>query len=325
MSNSATFNVGSPALLLPDSSYFGFTFSGWYTSATGGVLVGLPSASYIPTISTTLYAQWTSTSIGAVTFNANGGSGTIAQITGAFGSVINLPAVTGFSNSGHSFSGWNTAADGSGIQNAGGATYVIDNSLTLYAQWILGPSETLSFNANGASGSVASIVGGTGSIITLPDQTGFIMNGYLLSRWNTNPRGTGKSYSIGQSLTLTESLVLYAQWTGHEPVTLFGAVGSFKKNSAALSLPLENQIQRIADTVKAKRYLTVTLYGYTASTGLASLNMSLSRARALHVANYLRSRLTALQVKHVSIRSAGEGAIAGESSSTYSRVEVFGV
>jgi outer membrane protein OmpA-like peptidoglycan-associated protein len=92
-----------------------------------------------------------------------------------------------------------------------------------------------------------------------------------------------------------------------------------------LSIALKNQIDRIALTVKAKKYSTVTLYGYTAATGLVSLNMSLSRARAQHVAQFLRLRLNALRVKGVSIRSAGEGAIAGESSSAYSRVEVFGV
>jgi hypothetical protein len=35
--------------------------------------------------------------------------------------------------------------------------------------------------------------------------------------------------------------------------------------------------------------------------------------------------LNVLRVKNVTIRSAGEGAIVGESSSAFSRVEVFGV
>jgi len=39
----------------------------------------------------------------------------------------------------------------------------------------------------------------------------------------------------------------------------------------------------------------VTLYGYTAETGLASLDMSLSSTRATRVANYLREQLSALR------------------------------
>ncbi|MEO9180043.1 MAG: OmpA family protein, partial [Acidimicrobiales bacterium] len=121
------------------------------------------------------------------------------------------------------------------------------------------------------------------------------------------------------------SAVLYAQWSGHKPAMLFGAVGVFRKNSAALSTVLKNQITRLALTVMSRKYRTVTLYGYTATTGLSSLNASLSRSRAQNVANFLRRRLTLLKVKRVTIKSAGEGAIVGESTAAYSRVEVFGV
>jgi outer membrane protein OmpA-like peptidoglycan-associated protein len=87
---------------------------------------------------------------------------------------------------------------------------------------------------------------------------------------------------------------------------------------------LKSQVERLALTIRAKKYSSVTLYGYTATTGLSSLNIQLSRARAQHVANYLRSRLIALRFKGVFISFAGEGAIAGETGPAYSRVEVFG-
>jgi uncharacterized repeat protein (TIGR02543 family) len=322
---SAVYTVGSSPLLLPNATSSGFTFAGWFTESTGGALVGLAGSAITPIGSSTFYAQWVQIAAYSVIFSANGAIGSIASINGEVNSSIVLPTVTGLSNSGFAFSGWNTSADGSGTQYAGGSTYVVTGAQTLFAQWILGPSDTLTFNANGGSGSVAPIIGAPGSTVTLPDQSGLIMSGFLMSEWNTSPKGTGKSYSFGQALRLTSSAVLYAQWKGHKPVTLFGAVGSFKKNSSSLSLALKNQIDRIALTVKAKKYSTVTLYGYTATTGLVSLNMSLSRARAQHVAQFLRLRLNALRVKGVTIRAAGEGAIVGESSSEYSRVEIFGV
>lgn len=322
---SATFTVGTPALILPSTTISGFTFAGWFTEATGGTLVGLGGSSYTPSGSIAIYAQWVQIATSSLSFSSNGSTGSIASINGAVGSTVVLPTVTGLVDTGYAFSGWNTSADGSGTQYAGGSNFVMTVTETLFAQWVLGPSDTLSFDANGGSGSVAPIIGAPGSTVTLPDQSGFIMAGYTVSEWNTNPKGTGKSYSFGQALKMTNSTVLYAQWKGHKSVTLFGAVGTFKKNSSTLSVLLKTQIDRIAMTVKEKKYSALTLYGYTATTGLASLNMSLSRERAQHVANFLRTRLVALRVKGVSIRAAGEGAIAGESSSSYSRVEVFGV
>jgi uncharacterized repeat protein (TIGR02543 family) len=324
-STSTSFTVGNSALILPNATNNGFVFAGWFTQAVGGVLVGLSASAFTPTESSTIYAQWVPVASYSVTFSANGAIGSIAPISGNVDSSIVLPTVTGLSNAGFAFSGWNTSADGSGTQYAGGSNYLVSSALTLFAQWIPGPSDTLTFNANGGSGSVPPIVGAPGSTITLPDSSGFILAGFLISKWNTSPKGTGTSYSFGQALRLTGSIVLYAQWKGHKPVALFGAIGAFKKNSSTLTSALKSQINRIALTVKSKKYSIVNLYGYTATTGLASLNMSLSRARAQHVAQFLHLRLKAMRVNAVSIRSAGEGAIAGESSAAYSRVEVFGV
>ncbi len=56
---SANFTVGGSALTLPTPTRAGFTFAGWYTAASSGTLVGVGGASYSPTASLTLYAQWT--------------------------------------------------------------------------------------------------------------------------------------------------------------------------------------------------------------------------------------------------------------------------
>jgi uncharacterized repeat protein (TIGR02543 family) len=324
LSSSLSGSTGGTVILPTLSSVDnqGYSFLGWNTASDGDGDGYAGGASMILNGDQTLFAQWIP-DVYIITYLPDGGTSPVLDTNYNFGSVaFALPTAT---QSGYTFEGWFSSATNGTLIGLAGVMYLPKGSVELYAQWSTASLDTLTFNANGGSGSITAASGVAGTMIVLPGQQGLIRVGFTLERWNTKPNGTGTALSIGQSLPMTGSSILYAQWTGHEPVTLFGAVGSFKKNSAALSLPLENQIQRIADTVKAKRYLTVTLYGYTASTGLASLDMSLSRARALHVANYLRSRLTALQVKHVSIRSAGEGAIAGESSSAYSRVEVFGV
>ena len=67
-----------------------------------------------------------------VTFDANGGTGTTAAQTASSSTAL---TTNGFSRSGYTFAGWNTAANGSGIAYADGASYAFSSSVTLYAQW----------------------------------------------------------------------------------------------------------------------------------------------------------------------------------------------
>jgi uncharacterized repeat protein (TIGR02543 family) len=325
MQNSASYVVGTPALTLPTPTCSGSTFDGWFDSASGGSLIGVGGAIYIPSNSIQLFAQWTLIVIDTLSFNANGGAGSVAPYSGEDGSTAVLPSSDGLSMTGYAFSGWNTQANGGGTMYAEGVSVTLTGSQTLYAQWTAGPSVTVTFDANGGSGSIVPINGTPGSTITLPDQSGLIHAGFQLTRWNTKENGTGTSYPIGQGFTLGGSEVLYAQWSGHKLPTLFGAIGSFKLGSSSLSVALKSQIHRIAVTIRIRKYRKVDLFGYTAATGLSSLNVSLSRARARNVATYLRSQLTLLKAHGVTVLSAGEGAIKGQTNKSYSRVEVFGV
>jgi uncharacterized repeat protein (TIGR02543 family) len=115
-------------------SLAGYTFAGWYTA--GGTRAGSAGASYSPggTSAVELHAQWTSVQSSAtVTFDANGGSGTLSAQSS--GSVTGLTSNTGITRSGYYFDGWNTVAAGSGTAYADGADYAFSSSTTLYAQW----------------------------------------------------------------------------------------------------------------------------------------------------------------------------------------------
>jgi hypothetical protein len=304
----------------------GHIFTGWNTAANGSGTSYANGASFGFASDITVFAQWSQAIPSTVEIMLNEGSSGSPSVNGLVGSTIVLPILSTSLNPGFTFDGWNTAANGSGTAFAGGTSFVLNDDMTLFAQWIASPSDLLAItlSANGGSGTIPSVIGDDGALVTLPGQLGLIRSGFAMTSWNTEPNGKGVAYSVGQVITLTNSITLYAQWKGHQPATLFGAVGSFRKNSSSLSSVLKRQVERLALTVRIKKYSNVTLYGYTATTGLASLNFSLSRARAHHVANYLRSRLNALQIRGVSINFAGEGAIAGESGPEYSRVEVFG-
>lgn len=87
-----------------------------------------------------------------VTFNANGGSGTMSpQVANT---ATALKANT-FTRTGYAFSGWNTDAGGTGTSYADGAVYSFTEDITLYAQWTALPTHTVTFNL-GSHGTLTS-------------------------------------------------------------------------------------------------------------------------------------------------------------------------
>src|ERR1019366_6534339 len=134
------------------------------------------------------------------------------------------------------------------------------------------------FGVNGGSGSAATLSGVSGSTVTLPGSSSLLKSGYTLTSWNTAANGSGTSYALGQSVTLSTSLTLYARWAGTPTAVLYGAVGLFAKSSTQLTAAMKSQVRQLAAAIKAKGYKKVSLFGYTAEMGLSSLDLSLSSA-----------------------------------------------
>lgn len=109
----------------------GYTFDGWYLSATGGTKITSESqvensdAHY-------LYAHWTANKY-TVTFNANGGDTvTPSSKTVTYDATYgNLPNA---SRTGYNFLGWFTATSG-GTQIKDSTKVTLTQNQTLYAQW----------------------------------------------------------------------------------------------------------------------------------------------------------------------------------------------
>jgi uncharacterized repeat protein (TIGR02543 family) len=71
-----------------------------------------------------------------VTFNANGGQGTVPAVQSATeGSSITLPGAEGLTKADYTFDGWNTQADGTGNSYSIGASFIVNAHVTLYAIW----------------------------------------------------------------------------------------------------------------------------------------------------------------------------------------------
>jgi len=135
----------------------GYSFTGWNTSSdgTGSAREG-GSVFSMPADDVILYAQWSINSY-TVTFDANSGTGTVpSAITGNYNKPITLPT-TSLTRTGYNFSGWNTAANGSGTNYTAGGSYTIPASnITLYAKWTL-KTCVVKFDSDGVNlGSVPS-------------------------------------------------------------------------------------------------------------------------------------------------------------------------
>ncbi len=214
----------------------GFSFAGWNTAANGNGTSYASGATFtMGSANVTLYAQWAALPTYTVTYNANGATGGSVPVDS--GKYLTGATVTVLSNSGNlvntgfSFAGWNTAANGSGTSYAPGGTFAMGSAnVTLYAQWSLaGSSYTVTYNGNGnTSGYAISDPNQyqTGDEVTVYGNLGFFFRpGYVVTGWNTAADGSGTAYAVGDTFPMSaNNVTLYAQWSAANwpPVSIWG-------------------------------------------------------------------------------------------------------
>ncbi len=202
----------------------GHTFTGWNTAANGSGTSYAPGATFkMGAANVTLYAQWASDSTYTVTYNGNGSTGgTVPTESGAYeqNATVTVLGNTGsLVKSGHTFTGWNTAANGSGTSYAPGATFKMGAAnVTLYAQWTTNPTYTVTYNGNGSTGGTVPTESGAyeqNATVTVLGNTGSLVKaGHTFTGWNTAANGSGTSYAAGATFKMgAANMTLYAQWT----------------------------------------------------------------------------------------------------------------
>lgn len=156
----------------------------------------------------------------SVSYNANGGSGTVASQTKTHGTNLTLQS-GGYSRSGYTLSKW-TLNSTSGTEYNLGGTYSTNAAATFYAKWTQN-TYTVSYNANGGSGTVANQTKYGGTALTLAS-SGYTKNGYTLAGWNAGST-SGTAYSLGGSYTTEASTTMYARWTENTYTVSYNANG----------------------------------------------------------------------------------------------------
>ncbi|MGH9919126.1 MAG: InlB B-repeat-containing protein, partial [Nitrososphaerales archaeon] len=174
-----------------------------------------------------------------VTFEANGGTGTMVPETESAPTALSL---NGFSRPHHTFIDWNTSANGSGVSYANGAQYSFAVSTKLYAQWTVGraPSHTITFASNGGRGTTASEIHNTPTAVS---SNRFSRSGYRFVDWNAAANGSGASYAAGATYSFKKSILLYAQWKMTKQVAppVLQRVVNFAANGGGGKMPSERE------------------------------------------------------------------------------------
>ena len=183
----------------------GYTFDGWYDKATGGEKVYNIDGSCISgtywknntykyTGNLTVYAHWTAKKY-TVTYNSNGGSGSMATDTVTYGTAYRTKA-NQFTKTGYTFVGWNEKADGTGSDWTSWIgkdwTWTYTKNVTLYAQWRV---NSYTLNITGDSG-VEKITGngsynyGVTANVTYKIKTGYHITSTSGTTVDGNPDGS---------------------------------------------------------------------------------------------------------------------------------------
>ena len=223
----------SASLAACDFSKTGYRFSGWAIEDGGDVVCDdtqvVKNLTSVRDGIVALYAVWTANTY-KVSFNANGGEGSMSDQSFTYDKSKNLTANT-FAKTGYQFAGWALTSTGA-VAYADGArainlTSVHSGVVELFAKWEAN-TYSVKFNANGATG-------------TMPDQSftydlsqslrsfAFAKTGYHFAGWALSADGD-KIYDNAQSvinLTDTQNGIvrLYAVWVANQYYVRFNANG----------------------------------------------------------------------------------------------------
>lgn len=192
------------------------------------------STSYTGYMSTAYMPKFTYT----ITYSGTG-NGIPSPQTGYYGSELYISSTIP-TRGGYKFTGWNTAADGTGTWYYGGNYYYNNaTSITLYAQWA--PStHYFEYNANGGVGEMAnSTFYYTGQYQLSPCT--FTREGYTFSHWNTSPDDSGSKYANSESgeVWWDYDVTLYAQWTLNQAYIAYHPNGGVLDGSTAYVIDID--------------------------------------------------------------------------------------
>lgn len=179
-----------------------------------------------------------------LTYNGNGNTSGTAPVDPLSpyqdGATVTVLGAGDLAKTGHTFTGWNTSADGSGTPYAPAATFTINANTTLHAQWA--PNNyTVTFDPNDGAAPVP-----TSKDVTFDAPYGTLATttrtGYTFDGWFTAASG-GAEVTEATMVSTANNHTLYAQWilTTVSVVTDVNTVNIPEGGTEALQVKLSDQ------------------------------------------------------------------------------------
>ena len=195
---------------LPTPTRSGYTFDGWYTAANGGTKI---TDSTKVTANMTIYAHWKANAY-TVSYNVNGGTGSIASQTKTHGTDLTLTSSVP-TRTGYTFVGWSESKSAGSAEYISGGKFSKNADTTLYAVWKIN-TYTVKYDLNGGTGSIASQTKTYGTDLTLtssvPTRTGYTFVG-----WSESKSAESAEYISGGKFNKNANTTLYAVWKVSTP------------------------------------------------------------------------------------------------------------
>lgn len=192
----------------------GYTLVGWSLSEDGPLAYTIDDEIGLSQYQNglTLYAKWQKNT-NAIIFDGNGSTGgAMDELKWKTDDQETLP-VCQYVKDGYHFAGWSLTANGEKVYDDGQSiTVPSDSKLTLYALWE--PDEnTITFNANGGSGTIENQKGLSDSTFALSKCDFIAPDGYYFAGWALSPDGD-PVFADGASFTMNteKTYDLYAKW-----------------------------------------------------------------------------------------------------------------
>lgn len=217
--NPATYTIETETFTLADPSRNGYTFDGWFTTATFDEETNVTSISKGSTGNLILYAKWTPTSF-SITYNLNGS--TTAPVTNSTDNpdsyTVETETITlaNPSRNGYSFGGWYTTSTFATSSKITAITEGSAGDLVLYAKWTP-VTYKITYELNGSTFAPA-----TNSVANPPSYTIESMTttldsptriGYSFKGWFTTSTFDDGTQVTSVPPTTLGNLTLYAKWT----------------------------------------------------------------------------------------------------------------
>jgi uncharacterized repeat protein (TIGR02543 family) len=199
----------------------GFAFTGWNDAADGTGTARSPGDEFsMAAADVVLYAQWEALPTYTVSYDANGASfGAVPADVNAYiaGAIVAVLGQGSLFKVDYAFSGWNTAAAGTGTAYAENDTFAIGAAdAVLYAQWTYRGYHEMIYIRNQATSGTVPVDAAHYALddpVTVLGAGTLARTDYIFDGWNTVADGSGTDYAAASTFTMgTTGLILYAQW-----------------------------------------------------------------------------------------------------------------